>query len=482
MERDDKIIQLINILQKGLHEKRDVFCLAVLTMLSGESLFLLGKPGVAKSLISRRMKFAIQDGTSFEYLMNRFSTPEEIFGPISIKELQEGKYIRLVDRYLPTSSIVFLDEIWKAGPSIQNTLLTIINEKLFRNGGEDMKVPLKLLISASNELPAEGQGLEALYDRFIMRYIVRGIQNENSFNEMINANIPIDIEVPEELQISDVEFKEWKKGIANVKMDQSTFNFIKRIKIKLAVLTQGKAYISDRRWKKIAGIMKASAFFNNRQVVDKPDWLAIKYCIWDDEEQEEVYGRIFQEIYIESLTYDLREEKAIIDQEFIQLNQIIKNFEDPQGHAVKNIYIDPNKLKGNFYRILTADKEYPIKYISIAEFDKLLHKKETVSLYIAKDLTSQPKIKKHKFKLIDQKNMILLDMGTEEKCPIELKDSNGVEGDITNIENKMQECENRLADINNRIFHEKDRLLSLQSIFFQNEYSLMVNNAFTDEE
>ncbi|WP_338965461.1 AAA family ATPase [Spiroplasma endosymbiont of Sarcophaga carnaria] len=159
MTLTERLEELTKQLQQNVYEKEEIFNLAMLAMLSGESIFLLGKPGIAKSLVSRRLKHAFKNGTIFEYLMNRFSTPEEIFGPISIEDLQKGVYKRLIDKYLPTAEIVFLDEIWKAGPSIQNTLLTIINEKIFRNAGVDIKVPMKLLISASNELPAGGQGL-----------------------------------------------------------------------------------------------------------------------------------------------------------------------------------------------------------------------------------------------------------------------------------------------------------------------------------
>lgn len=184
--------------------------------------------------------------------MNRFSTPEEIFGPISIKDLLKGNYVRIIDQYLPAVDIAFLDEIWKADPSIQNTLLTIINEKIFRNGGVDIKVPLKLLISASNELPESGKGLEALFDRFIIRMIVYGLTNEENFNDMLESITSLEVKVPLELQIKTSEYEKWLKELeTTITLSKETLNFISRFRKILTEATNGKAYISDRRWKKM---------------------------------------------------------------------------------------------------------------------------------------------------------------------------------------------------------------------------------------
>jgi MoxR-like ATPase len=212
----ERIKRLIEAISYQVYEKEEIFRLSMLALLGEESIFLLGKPGIAKSLISRRLKFAIRGGQNFEYLMSKFSTPEEIYGPIDLKQLKEGKYVRVLDGYLPTAHVGFLDEIWKAGPSIQNTLLTIINEKIFRNGGEDIRVPLKLLISASNELPAEGEGLEALFDRFIIRFIAKPLTKEENFVQLLDGESSLSVDVDQELQISVDELEAWRKQIKQI--------------------------------------------------------------------------------------------------------------------------------------------------------------------------------------------------------------------------------------------------------------------------
>lgn len=135
----EKIQNLIREMSRGAYEREEVIALSLLSAFAGESIFLLGLPGVGKSMVARRLKSAFKDSTCFEYLMSRFSTPDEIFGPVSISKLKDSDtYERSVDGYLPSADVVFLDEIWKAGPAIQNSLLTALNEKIFHNGKRDM--------------------------------------------------------------------------------------------------------------------------------------------------------------------------------------------------------------------------------------------------------------------------------------------------------------------------------------------------------
>ena len=156
----ERLRELRDTLVTGLVERDLPIRLALIAALAGEHLLLVGPPGTAKSLVARRLNLAFTKSNYFERLLTRFTVPEELFGPLSIKGLEEDRYERLTAAYMPTASIAFLDEIFKASSSILNALLTILNERIYHNGAVVQKVPLRSLIAASNELPTGQEELE----------------------------------------------------------------------------------------------------------------------------------------------------------------------------------------------------------------------------------------------------------------------------------------------------------------------------------
>ena len=297
-------------MNRGIYEKDTEISLSLLAALAGESVILLGPPGVAKSMVARQLKTAFRDAQNFEYLMSRFSTPDEIFGPVSIQKLKTSDtYERAVEGYLPTADVVFLDEIWKAGPAIQNTLLTVINEKIFRNGNREMHLPLKLLVAASNELPAKGEGLEALWDRFVIRIESRPIKLEKNFRAMLleanESHTDLTDSTDEanamsvcDIRISPEEYAEWAEKICKIGVKEEVLDAISAIRKSLRAVNVDEAaerrniYVSDRRWKNIVRLLRTSAFMQDREGVDICDLLPIYHCLWQEPEERDAIRSI----------------------------------------------------------------------------------------------------------------------------------------------------------------------------------------------
>ena len=302
----DRISAILKYMNEGLYGKEEVIRLTLLSAIAGETIFFMGPPGTAKSMIARRMQLAFSDNTSwFEYLMSQFSTPDEICGPISLRKLGHDKYVRLTNGYLPKANIAFLDEIWKSGPAILNTLLTIINEKIYHNGNKPEKVPLIALVAASNEFPEKNKGLEALWDRFTIRVMVNPLQNDDDFFNMVSRTGEThkpNFKYKSYLLTKD-EVWDFQKKIAKIKLPEYIEDLIKTIRLELVSKNQEKNrkddekyYISDRKWKKIVNVLKASAFLNGRDQVDLMDCKLIGYCIWGTEAQRKESATLIEDV------------------------------------------------------------------------------------------------------------------------------------------------------------------------------------------
>lgn len=316
MALQKRIGDLVASVSVGMFEREEIIAVSLLGALCGQNTFLYGPPGTAKSLISRRIACAFKQPTYFEYLMNRFSTPEEVFGPVSIKALKEDHYIRKTDNYLPKADFAFLDEIWKSSPAILNTLLTLINEHVFRNGEAIDKAPLKALIAASNETPDANQGLEALYDRFIVRLMVGPIREAQHFDQLLNSKpTEANIDIPSALQVTSSEWSEWMTQLHQVKLSAETLTIIHLIREQLEQQCETlKVYVSDRRWQRAAMLMKAAAFFNDRRETNHSDALLLQHCLWTHEENRQAVWDIVAEA-VTACGFDSGIDLAALDKE-----------------------------------------------------------------------------------------------------------------------------------------------------------------------
>ncbi len=377
-EMQKRITDLLQQLTNGIHERDQIMAVSLLGAIAGHNTFLFGPPGTAKSLISRRLACAFENPQYFEYLMNRFSTPEEVFGPVSIKALKEDRYIRKIEGYLPTADFAFLDEIWKSSPAILNNLLTIINEHIFKNGDERFNVPLKALIAASNEIPPENQGLEALYDRFIIRLLVPPIEQEENFNRLLDSKPSSDKpEISEDLRISYHELAKWREQLHKVKLSTDTLLIIKYIREELAAqFDKLGVYVSDRRWQRAAVLLKASAFCNGRKETNHSDVILLKYCLWTTPENRKTVEEIVMHV-IKSCGFDTDIDLAELDREKENLDKEINK----ELYYSQDIYDTVEMGEKKYFPVLATFKdEYYVnrdkKYQLFISFNKF-HSQDT---------------------------------------------------------------------------------------------------------
>lgn len=295
-----KMDQAIELLERRFLERSELIRLLLLGMMSGENVLLIGPPGTAKSQLARGISQLFGSEHWFEYLLTRFTTPDEIFGPVSLQQLKQDQYVRKTSGYLPGAQFVFLDEIFKANSAILNSLLSILNERIYFNGREKQPVPLQFLIAASNELPEDDEQLAALYDRFLIRYEVGYLQHAASYEKMLtmpNTAMPV--------VFSLYDVRDIQEAAAEVKIPGALVYFLFSLKQGL----EEKEYrLSDRRLKKIATIWKTSAALHGREEVTIWDTVYTPHMMWDVPEDLPVMRELYEKQFTEMLKAELEDE------------------------------------------------------------------------------------------------------------------------------------------------------------------------------
>lgn len=265
--------------------KDEIIDLLGICLVARENLFLLGPPGTAKSALVQDLSRRIE-GNIFDYLLTRFTEPNEIFGPFDIRKLREGELITNSEGMLPEATFVFLDELLNANSAILNSLLMVLNERIFRRGRETRALPTLMVVGASNHLP-EDSALGALFDRFLVRVRCDNVEPDQ-LSQVLTAGWKMDVK-REQTQgtMSIDEIRSLQNSLAQADFSQVQSDYVALIHR----MRKAGIDVSDRRAVKLQRLLAASAILSGRLKVNRTDFWILR-SIWHTEEQIEILASL----------------------------------------------------------------------------------------------------------------------------------------------------------------------------------------------
>lgn len=325
----DRLKTVLDHLKQKFVGKDDIIDLMGICLAGRENLFLLGPPGTAKSAMVRELSTQL-NGKTFEYLLTKFTEPNELFGPFDIRRLREGELVTNTEGMLPEANLIFLDELLNANSAILNSLLMVLNEKVFRRGRENRPLPVLMIVGASNHLPEE-EALHALFDRFLIRVRCDYV-DPLLLNQVLDAGWRLEQRPSaDQPDISAEDIFAIQAMIGRVDLQQIRPAYINLVEM----LRNAGVQVSDRRAVKLQRLIAASALLCGRDRAIHSDMWVLRY-IWDTVEQQDVIAGIVNAVIDKDLESPNRHPRAAADslpnadEIFREVSAMAVKWEDPQ--------------------------------------------------------------------------------------------------------------------------------------------------------
>jgi len=379
----DKLLEIQDA-QKSVLIRRDTEIRGVwLTLLSGQHGFLFGPPGVAKSMIVEDVSRYFPDMQYFYNLMGKHTSPEDLFGPLSISALRDDRHARNIEAYLPTADIAFLDEGFKANGAILNTNLQIMNERKFRNDAVMLNVPLKSMFVASNEIPTDPE-LAAMYDRILFRFNVADLEHPSDFRALLEKETAIKafLQAAPVVTFSGKDFAKIREAVNNVTVPRQVMGDIVSIRDTLAMDHNIRA--SSRRWLQTLQGIRAHAYLSGRDEAVREDLQPLTYMLWSHPREIADVETVVWAVANPTL-YAIRGLKDLIT---ILSRDIEKSLNNARGNEINLVMADYTAKIGK-----VQDDVYMHKQIAAEEFheafnymEDYLHGQKLRLAHLAADL------------------------------------------------------------------------------------------------
>ena len=290
----EKLLRAERFVSERIFEREDHIRGLTVGIIARAHVLLLGPKGCAKSALARLFCDLIAwDGVPegqnpyFRTQLRPASTEDEIYGPVSNAGFEDDTFRRNTTAMVPKSKVALLEELYTAG-SLLKSLLTMMNEGLFKNGTlPEEPVPLRLLIATSNDVPADrDENLDAFHDRFMLRYKVGYLKDRRNVRKMM-----------ERANSSEAAARETVSPILTERDIDAAIEEARRVDVSpvfdamdeiLDGLADREVVPSDRRRDSLVGLVKAQAYMNGRASATRADLDILAHALWEDADDDQI--------------------------------------------------------------------------------------------------------------------------------------------------------------------------------------------------